>query len=102
MTAGLEERLVALDVDDEAARQAPRRLRRCDRCPLAWSGSVMQRDAAERIDGVGDALVVGGDDHGVDTSAPRRRGDTRARSSDGRRYRRELFRGDGWTDIGRG
>ena len=40
--------------------------------PVRWSGRVIRDDAAEALDGRGDPLVVGRDDHGVD--AARRRG----------------------------
>ena len=65
MTRGIQQRLVALDVDDDAAGQRSGHLGQ----PIGPAFVVGPRHpgrAAESLDRSSNALVVGGDDHGVD------------------------------------
>ena len=72
--AGSQQRLVALDVDDEVARRATAATSASRSVPLWWSAPRHPHIAAERVHRLSDALVVGGDDDGatVRDSAARR------------------------------
>ena len=93
--------------DHAAARSAARRPARSRRCRTtgrrhlgdAIGAGAVRRAASSAtmppnaLDRVGDPLVVGRDDHGVDAARVGARGDRRARSSAGRRYRRAALPG---------
>ena len=89
----LDERLIALHVDDEIAVDASAGdLGE----PIGAAAMARRRHAhvaAEGAHGVDDALVVGRDDHGVTCRASDWRGGRRARSSDGRRCRASALPG---------
>ena len=99
---GLDERLVALDVDDDVAGQLARDFG--DAVGAACGGRRASSPRRRRTPRPRRAMRSSSvaTITRVARRAPPRRGDRRARSSDGRRCRRELFRGSGWSGIGRG